>query len=96
MRLWRCRYFAEDQVDPIAVVAGLVQTGLYLDFFYVYFTKCVSRYLSRSVLMACHFRVRILGGAEYCKGRSLNYRHESSFAHTTCYSFAGRQILLLL
>jgi hypothetical protein len=33
------RYFSEGVVDPIAVVAGIVQTGLYLDFFYVYFTK---------------------------------------------------------
>lgn len=33
------RYFTEGVVDPIAVTAGLVQTGLYLDFFYVYFTK---------------------------------------------------------
>ena len=32
-------YFTEDTVDPIAVVAGLVQTGLYIDFFYIYFTK---------------------------------------------------------
>lgn len=29
----------DDSVDIIAVVAGLVQTGLYADFFYVYFTK---------------------------------------------------------
>ena len=36
---WIYRYFTEDVVDPIAIVAGLVQTGLYLDFFYVYFTK---------------------------------------------------------
>lgn len=35
------RYFTDGTVDPIAVVAGLVQTGLYLDFFYVYFTKYV-------------------------------------------------------
>lgn len=28
-------------MDPISVVAGLVQTGLYADFFYVYFTKYV-------------------------------------------------------
>lgn len=28
-------------MDPIAVTAGLVQTALYADFFYVYFTKCV-------------------------------------------------------
>lgn len=39
------RYFTEDLFDPIAVVAGLVQTGLYLDFFYVYFTKYVVAFL---------------------------------------------------
>ncbi|KAF7798976.1 hypothetical protein EIP86_010205 [Pleurotus ostreatoroseus] len=32
-------YWSEGIVDPIAVIAGLVQTALYLDFFYVYFTK---------------------------------------------------------
>jgi ER lumen protein retaining receptor len=31
---------SEGVVDPIAVTAGIVQTGLYLDFFYVYFTRC--------------------------------------------------------
>jgi len=36
---WIYRYFTEGVVDPIAVISGLVQTGLYLDFFYVYFTK---------------------------------------------------------
>ncbi|KAH9855893.1 ER lumen protein retaining receptor [Lenzites betulinus] len=36
---WIYRYFTEDMVDPIAVTAGIVQTALYLDFFYVYFTK---------------------------------------------------------
>ncbi|KAF8504623.1 ER lumen protein retaining receptor [Russula emetica] len=36
---WIYRYFAEQLVDPISITAGLVQTGLYLDFFYVYFTK---------------------------------------------------------
>ncbi|KAF5354884.1 hypothetical protein D9756_005687 [Leucocoprinus leucothites] len=36
---WIYRYFADGIVDPIAVTAGLVQTGLYVDFFYVYFTK---------------------------------------------------------
>lgn len=33
------RYWTEDLVDPIAVTAGIVQTALYVDFFYVYFTK---------------------------------------------------------
>lgn len=36
---WIYRYFTEGNLDPIAVTAGMVQTGLYLDFFYVYFTK---------------------------------------------------------
>ncbi|KAH9485653.1 ER lumen protein-retaining receptor [Psilocybe cubensis] len=36
---WIYRYFTEGLVDPIAVTAGIVQTGLYIDFFYVYFTK---------------------------------------------------------
>jgi len=36
---WIYRWYAHESVDLIAVVAGLVQTGLYADFFYVYFTK---------------------------------------------------------
>ena len=31
---WIYRYFTEDTVDPIAIVAGVVQTALYADFFY--------------------------------------------------------------
>jgi hypothetical protein len=38
---WIYRYWTEGVVDPIAVTAGIVQTGLYLDFFYVYFTRRV-------------------------------------------------------
>ena len=38
---WIYRYFTEQgrSLDWIAVVAGLVQTVLYSDFFYVYYTK---------------------------------------------------------
>lgn len=36
---WILRYWTEGNVDVIAVLAGLVQTGLFADFFYVYFTK---------------------------------------------------------
>ncbi|KAF8870363.1 ER lumen protein retaining receptor-domain-containing protein [Infundibulicybe gibba] len=36
---WIYRYLTKGTVDPIAVTAGLVQTGLYIDFFYVYVTK---------------------------------------------------------
>lgn len=51
---WIYRYFSEGVVDPIAVTAGLVQTGLYLDFFYIYFTKCVSFVCSRGTLSLMH------------------------------------------
>jgi len=36
---WILRYWTEGNVDVIAVLAGLVQTGLFADFFYVYFTR---------------------------------------------------------
>jgi len=36
---WIYRYATKGEVDAISVIAGLVQTALYLDFFYVYFTK---------------------------------------------------------
>ncbi|XP_024878957.1 ER lumen protein-retaining receptor [Temnothorax americanus] len=36
---WIYRYYAEDHYDLIAIVAGLVQTVLYCDFFYLYITK---------------------------------------------------------
>ena len=36
---WLYRYFAEGFVDQIAWVAGLVQTVLYSDFFWIYYTK---------------------------------------------------------
>lgn len=36
---WIYRYFVEDQFDWVAVLAGVVQTAVYSDFFYVYYTK---------------------------------------------------------
>ena len=41
---WIYRYFLETppHKDPIAVVAGIVQTVLYSDFFWVYYTKYVT------------------------------------------------------
>jgi hypothetical protein len=40
---WIYRYFFEVPrfYDPIAVIAGIVQTILYSDFFYIYYTKSV-------------------------------------------------------
>ena len=36
---WIYRYFAESYFQPVPVVAGIVQTLLYSDFFYIYYTK---------------------------------------------------------
>lgn len=36
---WVWRYYTEQFYDWIAIVAGVVQTLLYLDFFYIYITK---------------------------------------------------------
>lgn len=36
---WVYRYYTEDYLDLIAIVAGVVQTALYCDFFYLYITR---------------------------------------------------------
>ncbi|PWW72643.1 ER lumen protein retaining receptor [Tuber magnatum] len=36
---WLCRYLFENFTDPIAIIAGIIQTILYSDFFYIYYTK---------------------------------------------------------
>jgi ER lumen protein retaining receptor len=40
---WIYRHFTEKGVkgfhDPISVIAGIIQTVLYSDFFYIYYTK---------------------------------------------------------
>jgi len=38
---WIYRYYAENFYDVIAIVAGVVQTVLYCDFFYLYVTKVI-------------------------------------------------------
>uniref|UniRef100_A0A8R1DU90 ER lumen protein-retaining receptor n=1 Tax=Caenorhabditis japonica TaxID=281687 RepID=A0A8R1DU90_CAEJA len=38
---WVYRYYTESFFDPIAVVAGIVQTVLYADFFYLYITRVI-------------------------------------------------------
>ncbi|KAL4915565.1 ER lumen protein retaining receptor-domain-containing protein [Aspergillus aurantiobrunneus] len=36
---WIYRYFAEAHFQPVPVLAGIIQTLLYSDFFYIYYTK---------------------------------------------------------
>lgn len=49
---WIYRYVMEDHYDLIAIVAGIVQTVLYCDFFYLYITKgkCKKNYLYLEVI----------------------------------------------
>ncbi|KAJ1976949.1 endoplasmic reticulum retention protein [Dimargaris xerosporica] len=47
---WIYRYYSEGHVDTIAWVAGGVQTLLYADFFYIYFTR---------VLKGKHFKLPV-------------------------------------
>ena len=59
------RYFTDGSVDPIAVVAGLVQTGLYLDFFYIYFTRLVQAQQFGSKTDTQHVLFRVLQGQKF-------------------------------
>jgi len=36
---WIYRYFTVKHFDPLSVIAGVIQTILYSDFFYIYYTK---------------------------------------------------------
>ncbi|KAL2845810.1 ER lumen protein retaining receptor [Aspergillus pseudodeflectus] len=36
---WIYRYFSEGHFQPVPVIAGIIQTLLYSDFFYIYYTK---------------------------------------------------------
>jgi ER lumen protein retaining receptor len=47
---WVYRYHTEEFFDPIAVVAGCVQTVLYIDFFYLYITKVLK---GKSLVLPC-------------------------------------------
>lgn len=39
---WLYRYFSAGHIDKTAWIAGIIQTVLYSDFFYIYYTKYVS------------------------------------------------------
>jgi ER lumen protein retaining receptor len=69
---WLYRYFIETPsfFDPIAVVAGIIQTVLYSDFFYIYYTKYVSSIFLSSLWYAN------MSSPEYCRARSSTYQFE--------------------
>uniref|UniRef100_A0A914C2S8 ER lumen protein-retaining receptor n=1 Tax=Acrobeloides nanus TaxID=290746 RepID=A0A914C2S8_9BILA len=41
---WVYRYYTEAFYDPIVIVAGIVQTVLYADFFYLYVTRVIKEH----------------------------------------------------
>lgn len=41
---WVYRYFANERNYPVAIIAGIIQTILYSDFFWIYYTKFVAQY----------------------------------------------------
>lgn len=57
----------EHRIDVISVTAGLVQTALYLDFFYVYFTKCVLSLRARvfAAILMGFVLYRVLQGQKF-------------------------------
>lgn len=67
---WIWRFFAENHYwDPIPVIAGVIQTVLYSDFFWIYYTKYV---LSRIWLLglSCTWLTQHAGS---CKAKDSIY-----------------------
>lgn len=63
---WIYRYVTETHYDLIAIVAGIVQTVLYCDFFYLYVTKGKSTTsLDTNVFIYIFF--------QFSKAKSCNY-----------------------
>lgn len=42
---WIYRYFYEGRFDPISIFAGIIQTLIYSDFFYIYYQKVIKNSL---------------------------------------------------
>lgn len=64
---WIWRFFTENHYwDPIPVIAGIIQTVLYSDFFWIYYTKYVLQ--EHAGYAAWVTRLTHLTG--YCKARS--------------------------
>ena len=62
---WLYRYFAEGYVDQIAWLAGIVQTVLYSDFFWIYYTKWV-------LVLPAFFGMVLILGRRVLQGKKFN------------------------
>ena len=82
---WVYRYFAEKHHrDPIAVVAGILQTILYSDFFWIYYTRLV-----RATVVRAHHTTLV---APSPAPRSDNFFRLRSFAMPFTGSFKARSL----
>ena len=50
---WIYRYFVEDHFEYISVFAGIIQTVLYADFFYLYISRGVCVYFVCAFACVC-------------------------------------------
>ncbi|ENN70518.1 hypothetical protein YQE_12694, partial [Dendroctonus ponderosae] len=53
---WFYRYWTEGHYDLIAIVAGVVQTVLYCDFFYLYVTKVHARWVELGEVFTINYK----------------------------------------
>lgn len=56
---WIYRYVVENHYDLIAIVAGIVQTVLYCDFFYLYITKGKPNYFTFSIKLILNYFISL-------------------------------------
>lgn len=67
---WIYRYWAEDHYDLIAIIAGIVQTVLYCDFFYLYITKGKQ---TLTQLKKFHCLQKFIFWFQFCGAKSYSY-----------------------
>ena len=58
---WVYRYYTENFIDWISIAAGVVQTVLYCDFFYLYITKGTRMSTRDRWIVSLFFSLVILG-----------------------------------
>ena len=56
------RYVVDSHLDLITIIAGIIQTALYIDFFYLYVTKGKNNFETISTEQLQRFYVSVLKG----------------------------------
>ena len=80
---WIWRYFTEGYFDPIAVVAGVIQTILYADFFWIYYTKYALAKIRPNTIIQLRTMLTAIPGYSKERNSTCRYRirSESRSAH---------------